>query len=278
MKSTQLIAFCVLISLSEFIYARPRPAMQWIARPWEVRYLIFIGDLAARNRETAASIRFNNGKNADPYFDGEALFRSYSRYSVPDAEHITTVLITFDQRGKVKSEDLSPGPWVGKRTALNSLVLINEEHPQSRPYHMAEFDQGIAGEMTFSPAICSGWDDMRYTKDWRPISMRGEVGCREWTARLYNSDRPYIDVTTYSKYGHYIGQLVGWSRFTDPPKPVIGKQGKTWLCLHECPAGETPGIIPNIRKWTQKHGFPMPRRPKKQPEYPNSDFKDSWME
>ena len=38
--------------------------------------------------------------------------------------------------------------------------------------------------------------------------------------------------------------------------------------------GETPGIIPSIKAWTAKHHFPMPKRPRKQPEYPNSDFKD----
>jgi hypothetical protein len=91
---------------------------------------------------------------------------------------------------------------------------------------------------------------------------------------LRANEHPYIDVTTYTKRGNFIGQFVGWSRFEDGPKPIIGMNGKTWLCLHECPAGERPGLITDMKAWTRKHGYPMPIPPEYQPEYPNRNYQD----
>lgn len=84
--------------------------------------------------------------------------------------------------------------------------------------------------------------------------------------------QPYIDVTTtLDKQGKqtFIGNVLGWARFSDPPRPVIGKHGDYWVCLHECPDGEAPGVIPDIRAWTAKRGWPMP---KPVPYFPNSKF------
>lgn len=278
MKKILHLINSALLACSFPLQAEPHPSRQWLTRPWEIRYIIFVADIESREMETRIGIRLNNEKAERVYLDGEALFNSYTRFAISKELAVTSVLISFDRDGGAHSANLPAGQWVAKRSELNSLVLIDATHPQLPPYHIAEFDQGIAGEMTFSPAVCDDLDGSRYSETWDPITKDGDFGCREWTAQLYDRDRPYIDITTYSQYGHYIGSLVGWSRFTDPPKPVIGKQGNTWLCLHECPAGERPGIIPDIRKWTAKHGFPMPQRPRKQPEYPNSDFKDSWQE
>jgi len=165
-----------------------------------------------------------------------------------------------------------------KRDLLDTLVLINDDSPGARPYDLADWAQGIPGDVTFSPAVCSSTDTRRYEAGWNSDTYTGSFGCREWTAQLYDRDRPYIDVTSYASHGTFIGELVGWSRFDDPPKPVIGRQGKTWLCLHECPAGEKPGVIPNIRIWTTKHGYPMPNRQRKQPLYPNADYQDDLNE
>ena len=84
--------------------------------------------------------------------------------------------------------------------------------------------------------------------------------------------QPYINITTYiqpdkaalkkdpkAQPQTFIGDVLGWARFDDPPRPVIGKHGDYWLCLHECPDGEAPGIIPDIQAWTAKRGWPMPK-------------------
>ena len=130
----------------------------------------------------------------------------------------------------------------------------------------------VPGSTMFSPAVCDLIERaFRYGDSWESGGYRGDVGCREWTAQLYDSDSAYIDVTTYGKDGN-IGEILGSSRFDDPPKPLIGQQGKNWLCLHECPAGEKPGVIKDIAAWTRKHGFPMPVRPAKQPNYPDAEI------
>ena len=79
--------------------------------------------------------------------------------------------------------------------------------------------------------------------------------------------QPYIDVTTHhDKTGKktHIGRFIGWMGFDDAPRPVIGKHGDYWLCLHECPDGEKPGVIADIAEWTGKRGWPMPT-----PYFPN---------
>ncbi|GAB3551305.1 hypothetical protein GCM10027343_35450 [Noviherbaspirillum agri] len=93
-----------------------------------------------------------------------------------------------------------------------------------------------------------------------------------WPVQEY----PFIDMTSYQRDGTYIKELIGWTRFEDSPKPVIGKSTKIWVCLHDCPTGEAPGIILNIKARAKKHGFPLPKRPKKQPMFTNEDFAHSY--
>lgn len=278
MKSLCLFIYICISIYPGFAYSEPIEPSPWMTRPWEIRYIVFIADTNSRKISTMVAARLNQENRKRRYLHAEALFRSFGEIAGPKEPPISTVLISFNRDGGVQLANLDRGRWMAKRNFLNHLVLIDTTDPQSPPYYLADFDQGIAGEMAFSPAVCDDLDERRYADGWEPDGTYGEFGCREWTAQLYDTDRPYINVTTYSPDGDYVGEMVGWSRFTDPPKPVIGKQGKTWLCLHECPTGESPGIIRDIRKWTAKHGFPMPQRPRKQPEYPNSDFKDSWQE
>ena len=87
--------------------------------------------------------------------------------------------------------------------------------------------------------------------------------------------QPYIDVTTYhDKQGKktHIGRFIGWMGFGDAPRPVIGKHGDYWLCLHECPDGEKPGLIADIANWTGKRGWPLPRPT---PYFPDAELKPS---
>jgi hypothetical protein len=90
--------------------------------------------------------------------------------------------------------------------------------------------------------------------------------------------QPYIDVTTYhDKEGKktHIGRFIGWMGFDDAPRPVIGKHGDYWLCLHECPDGEKPGVIVDIADWTGKRGWPLPRPT---PYFPDGSLKPTQMD
>jgi hypothetical protein len=188
------------------------------------------------------------------------------------------VLLQFDSTGHISTKSPRLNQYTAKRSLLDSLILVKTETKTEKPYDFAYWSQGIPGEVSFSPAVCTITDIRRYERDWETDNYVGNFGCREWTAQLYDREQPYIDVTSYAKNRVFIGEFVGWSRFTDPRKPVIGKHGTTWLCLHECPAGEKPGVIPNIKAWVAKHGFPMPQRPTRQPLYPNANYLDDIRE
>ena len=40
-----------------------------------------------------------------------------------------------------------------------------------------------------------------------------------------------------------------------------------------CPNGEAPGIIPDIKLWAARNGWPVPKRPKKQPMFFDREYK-----
>ncbi|RJG06146.1 hypothetical protein D3870_09130 [Noviherbaspirillum cavernae] len=186
----------------------------------------------------------------------------------------------FDHNGETLTSHKEQQPLVGKRNRLREIVLTPKTATEGPLYLIGYWFMGLPGdEQLFSPALCSSSDDDRYLKNFSrkfvsKHSLDGNFGCREWTYQLYDRDRPFIDVTSYQKDGTYIKEFIGWSRFEDPPKPVIGRHEKTWYCLHECPNSEAPGTIPDIAAWTRKHGFPVPKRPRKQPMFPNADFAD----
>ena len=259
------------------------PASQtWLERPWEIRYVLFAEEASMVRSGIAQSRKFNAEQVARGeekiYLGAQALFETTTTFTVPGARPVSVMLLTFDEAGRVVNHKGMLGKMSAKRTRLDRLVLVQNDTPDPNPYHFAYWAQGIPGDVTFSPATCSSDDFHRYESGWDVENYTGNFGCREWTAQLYDRKQPYIDVTSYARHGTFIGALTGWSRFEDPPKPVIGKQGKVWLCLHECPRGEKPGVIPDIRAWTTRHGFPMPVRPSKQPLYPNADYMDDLNE
>jgi hypothetical protein len=268
--------------LSAPVWGAPLASQTWLERPWEIRYVLFAEQARRLQSEMRVSRRLNTEQDAPGkekiYRHAAALFEPTATLPVPEGEPIAVVLLAFDRAGRIVNQTGILKNMSGKRNLLDDLVLISNDSPGARLYYFADWSPGIPGDVTFSPAVCTSYDIRRYGAGWDVEHFAGNFGCREWTAQLYDHDQPYIDVTSYSPRGTFIGELVGWSRFEDPPKPVIGRHGKTWLCLHECPTGEKPGVIPDIKAWTAKHGFPMPERPSKQPLYPNADYKDDLNE
>jgi hypothetical protein len=251
---------------------------RWIAIPWKIRYLLFV-DTAAGRKEDIRVAKRNNAraqKNSRKYvyLDADELLPMTATFNMQNAPSIGLSVLVFNEDGGVVSTEEQLRNLSARLSEIEHLVLINMNAPESKPYNLLRWSQGIPGEMSFGPAPCTILDGWRYQDDWKSGRYPGDFGCREWTAQLFNDDRPYIDVTTYTKRGNFIGQFVGWSRFEDAPKPIIGMNGKTWLCLYECPDGEPPGVIADIKAWTRKHGYTMPVRPRHQPEYPNRNYQD----
>lgn len=250
----------------------------WSSRDWEIRYLLFVGPQKERaiyyQKAQQHNLKLNRKNNNYRLLDGGVLLKNSTIFSMPKASSIATALIAFDAKGNVVGGENDLRGFTGKISLNDLIILVPENYPETKPYALPllRWSQGIPGNVSFGPSPCTFLDRLRYEERWQTGSHAGDVGCREWTAQLFNEERPYIDVTTYTRRGNFIGQFVGWARPEDVPKPVIGMHGNTWLCLHECPGDERPGIIPDIKAWASKHGYPIPLRPKQQPEYPDKDY------
>lgn len=288
MKTVPILLFALtaLLSVTAFPHDTPshtRPALTWLDRPWEIRYILFVNSANEMNTAIALAKQKNNVRPGPKdkemlYFFADEMFEMTATFKTPDADTLSTVLVSFDAEGHVTGPNQRLRRFSAKRSLIDALVLVDDGYPKRKPYFLARWDQGIPGDVSFSPAVCTAWDAHLYSDGWNRDSYIAAFGCREWTAQLYRHDRPYIDVTSYTSHGNYIGEFVGWSRLTDQPKPVIGLQGKAWLCLHECPAGEQAGVIPDIKAWIRKHSYPMPERPPEMPIYPNRNYQDDLHE
>ena len=188
--------------------------------------------------------------------------------------HLSMLLITFDQKGLVTSPyDWKPG-LTGHINRLMEVSLAIGNSPSDLIFNVGTWYTGVStSELHYIPAICSYKDmERRYKRGFKADSFDsfGTFGCREWGYYLKSDAHPYIDVTSYYEDGGtYIRDFIGWGRFDIPPKPVIGKQGKAWMCLHDCPNGAAPGVIPDIAAWAKQQGWQVPKRPKKMPLFPD---------
>lgn len=207
---------------------------------------------------------------------GNPIYRLGAWFSyLPGArgDEITPALCSYDDDGRysVNSSDRYFHP--GKKFNVSDILerrgtfgCREWAYQMKRPASVA----GMGGQVPDATGQCQG--------GYAPGMYRGKWVCPglvEGSAYKPNAKgfvQPYIDVTTYhDKAGKktHIGSFMGWMGFDDAPRPVIGKHGDYWLCLHECPDGEKPGVIADITDWTGKRGWPLPR--------PTAYFPDSTL-
>lgn len=177
------------------------------------------------------------------------------RYSVESSDRYFHPNMKFDVQEIIKRRGLfGCREWAYQMKRPISVAGLGGQVPDAHGQCQGGFEPGLyKGQM-----VCPGLDE---SSRYKP-NAKGFV-------------QPYIDVTTYhDKEGKktHIGRFTGWMGFNDAPRPVIGKHGAYWLCLHECPDGEKPGVIADITEWTQKRGWPMPRPT---PYFPDSKLKAS---
>src|SRR5574343_376571 len=261
----------------------------WIERPWEYRYVIYIESPSVYSirkeleEKDIASGKEINFQRLEPLFP-----LSVSISTDPeegwDNKAIGAIVVQFGKDGRVLTpNDLSLN-LRGRMSRLFEIVLSAGDKPDSWNFDLGYWYTGQSGyELAYTPAICLysevplfQYKNGRYAKGFAAdkLDQLGNFGCREWAYYLQSDKHPYIDVTSYGKdKSTYIRPLLGWGRFNTPPKPVIGKHGKVWVCLHECPNGEAPGIIPDIKAWAKANGWPVPKPPKKQPMFPDRPYK-----
>jgi hypothetical protein len=200
-------------------------------------------------------------------------------------EPFSIIPIEFDKEGFVTTPNTESVPLRGRIDRIQSVVLSMGDAPRSPQYLIAFWFTGLGDVSThWAPAICASnqtpdaaqvrSDGYLYGRLFKPNAQSTTFGCREWAYQLYDPGRPYIDVTSYvpkDEYfpeGSYVREFIGWARFGDK-KPVIGKHGKTWLCFHDCPGGDKPGAIPDIKAWAARNGWNAPKPPTKAPTFPD---------
>lgn len=204
---------------------------------------------------------------------------------------LVVVRIDVAKDRTVLTPNTSKLPMTARLNSFRRVVLAPTVEQPSFIVEIGELFMGnfAASDSRYLPTICNTrYGDStvpdsygRYSENARDGAY-GYFGCREWAAQLYDQERPYIDVTSYElaedydqpkiKKGKRKGQLPltatsfirefgGFSRFRDAPKPVIGSYMGTWFCLTDCPDGEAPGVIPDIKAWSARHGWPVPEKP-----------------
>lgn len=284
-----LIALCVHAGAVQAQSSgdKSRQEPPWIDRPWDLRYVLRIKEQESWNISRENAVK----RNAEPgrkHFSWSALFQP--AYEIPVVQLKATlepafsvVPIEFDKAGNVTTPNTSPTPLRGKLSKLFYIDLVDGENQSYREYTLGNWFTGLGDVSThWAPALCDGmempnavtvrFDTYLYGKLFKAHSQSKTFGCREWAYQLYDDNRPYIDVTSYVpkdelfKEGAYIRDVMGWARFGDK-KPVIGKHENTWYCLYDCPNGEAPGQIADIKAWAHANGWQVPKRPTKSPTF-----------
>lgn len=295
---TLLLCCAALLGLVPTAQAQEDGSRVWIERKWEFRYVLKIGDpdfFELRRNRAGKELAMGSPKNA---YDSEAIMSNVKIFEIPNEYYesdnkFATLLMSFNEQGEVTSPYEWPHKLFGRINRLRFIVLAPGNGPSDLQFRVGNWFTGrTADDTLYIPAICTGEDEKRYREGFKAdrYSVTATFGCREWAYYLMNRDYPYIDVTSYvwgeddtkkpNKAGKYplrresyIRPVIGWGRFDVPPKPVIGRHGTNWVCLHECPNGDAPGIIPDIKAWAAKNGWPVPKAPKKMPLFPDKPYK-----
>lgn len=268
--------------------------LTWIERPWNMRYFIYA------KPETDWKISKEGSKDSNlkqasrnpkrRFFTWEELFdpEHFVGLKVPDLlgnPNLAVVVVSFDKDGMVTSPHTRGRPLKGRINSLRDMGLSDGEGLDDRFYYMTEWFTGLGDASTdWAPAFCSldhrpdaamvKSEAYLYGKLFKPDGDRPLFGCREWAYQLYDSERPYIDVTSYEPTSKgkrpkgYIREFIGWARFGDN-KPVIGQHEGDWYCLHDCPGGDKPGLIPDIKSWVKRFDWSEPIPPTKVPTFPD---------
>lgn len=296
---SSLVLFFWLMATVQAQDLREDGSRVWIPRPWEFRYVLIVDSPSAFPRKKRLYQEDMQSNKMDitsvlPLFDDVRTIRIRPAMGSSEGA-ISLVLIEFNQQGEVLTPHSGPPRLKGHINRLGYLVLAAGNAATDRQFDLGHWYTGRSSEeLIYTPALCT-LEDMqeRYLKGFNFNYPFTGFGCREWGYYLKSEEQPYIDVTSYQhklrnvrgsmdpvtgktiwlETNTYIRDFIGWGRFDIAAKPVIGNFENTWVCLHECPDGEAPGVIPDIKEWVKKRGWPLPKRPKKQPMFPDVERK-----
>jgi hypothetical protein len=266
----------------------------WLDRPWELRYFFYVTDSWASSKRVAKRRADKAGlgaldKDWELAFEPTNFFQSRDRWAQP-GDGLSVVVIEFAHDGTVKTPNSLDLPLRGRFDQLMYVTLGAGDYATQPRFNLGEWFTGIGDVSThWAPALCgtknmpspfSKTDSLYlYGPKFVVDKYATTFGCREWAYQLDDTSRPYVDITSYVSKpnglddpGTYIRETIGWARFQDK-KPVIGKHLNDWFCLHDCPNGDKPGLIPDMKAWAARNGWPEPKPPTKVPTFPDPPAK-----
>lgn len=264
---------------------------QWLERPWELQYVLYVsdrwpGEVESARRRAAKRSPTELRHEWEEIVAPTSMLPARDRWDMPGAG-LSVVVIEFDRDGKVKTPHSFGAPLYGRLDHRLYVTLTPGDRITQPRFPLGEWFMGLGDVSThWAPGLCGvknmpspfSRTDTGYlygpkfeTTLWSPT-----FGCREWAYQLGDPGRPYIDITSYYPKkadpegpGTYVYGIMGWAGFNDTRKPIIGKHGDDWFCLHDCPNGNEPGRIPDIKAWAAKNGWTVPKRPTKSPTFPD---------
>lgn len=286
----------LMLGVAQPALAEKKP-IEWLGRPWELRYILYIDDgwdstLRVAKRASEKTGRAELEKEWPLLFKPQVFFPSRDKWARP-GDGLTAVVIEFDRDGQVRTPNAAGVPLYGKIDRILDVTLSEAGDVNKPRYDLAFWFTGFGDVSThWAPGLCKAREmpnpfanselgtGYLYGPRFEPSSSFATFGCREWAYQLQHPSRPYIDITSYVNEkddpdgsGTYVHELFGWARFSDEPKPVIGKHEQDWYCFHECPDGDKPGLITDIKAWAKKNGWPVPVRPTRIPVFPDPPAK-----
>lgn len=274
--------------------ASPQRHTQWLDRPWELRYVLYVDKNWGLSKALASRLQDKEGPDEQDrrwqtIFDPTHFLPSREKWASP-GQGLSVIVIEFERDGNVSSPHMYGAPLRGRFDRL-MYVSLGAGMPEQPRFNLGIWFLGLGDASThWAPALCDAGDmpspfsqsdtSYLYGPRFSIGPARPTFGCREWAHQLGDPGRPYIDVTSYiprrldpDGSGTYIRDSIGWARFSDPKKPIIGKHENDWYCLHECPNDDKPGLITDITAWAKKQGWPAPKPPTRIPVFPDPPAK-----
>jgi hypothetical protein len=269
--------------------------IEWLGRPWELQYVLYVTDRWTLESDVVQkrALKAGTGRLDRAW---EEVFTPSVAIPLPEKwvafdDRISVLLIEFDRDGKVKTPNSYGAQLYGRLDRLMYVTLSPGDYSKQPRFDLGEWFMGLGDVSThWAPGLCDvhtmpnpfAKTDTGYLYGpvFTPSLGSSNFGCREWAYQLGDPNRPYIDITSYfakkedpDGSGTHVYQTMGWSRFNDERKPVIGKNEEDWYCFHDCPGGDKPGFIPDIKAWAKKHRWPVPKRPTRIPVFPDPPAK-----
>lgn len=149
----------LMLGFSQPALAENKP-VEWLGRPWELRYILYASDhwsISAENakeRMEKAEVNALNRAWWELLFKPRVFFQSRDKWARP-GDGLSVVVIEFDQDGKVKSANESDVPLYGKIDRLLNLTLSAGGDVRQPRYQLGFWFMGLGDVSThWAPGLC----------------------------------------------------------------------------------------------------------------------------